>query len=220
MVSEHHIEVKRTARYYTDGHLGPETKEVWIVCHGYGYLAEYFIKYFKGLASGTCCIVAPEGLSRFYKSGVGGDVGASWMTKSDRLSEIDDYVNYLEQLVQFIMKDLDREEVKLNVLGFSQGTAAVCRWLTSRSIAIDNLVIWAGEIPDDLDFEKFNQVLDKKPVHLVIGDADEFVSEQLLKQFEMYLKSKSVDYKLHLYKGGHKINEPVLQELAVDLRRR
>lgn len=218
MAKEEHIEVKRRGRYYIDGHLGPETKEVWIVCHGYGYLAEYFVKYFERLASDTCCVVAPEGLSRFYKDGMGGDVGASWMTKSDRLSEIDDYVAYLDQLTNLVMKDLDRTRVKLNVLGFSQGTAAVCRWLTMGSTSIDNLVVWAGEIPGDINFNKFNEVLNGKPVHLVIGDSDEFVSSKMLEQFEMYLKSKSIDYILHLYQGGHKIDGPLLLEIAEKFR--
>ena len=218
MAREEHIVVKRSARYFIDGYLGPETKEVWIVCHGYGYLSEYFVKYFEGLASETCCVVAPEGLSRFYKDGMGGNVGASWMTKADRLSEIDDYVAYLDQLTAELLSGLDRSKVELNILGFSQGSAAVCRWITMGSVSFDNLIIWAGDIPDDIDHGKLNEVLNNKPVHLVIGDSDEFISEKVLEQFEMYLKSKEVDYKVYLYEGGHKIDEPLLLEIADSLR--
>jgi len=213
-----HIEIKKTARYYVEGKLGPNTEEVWMVCHGYGYMAEYFIKYFTGLASETCCVVAPEALNKFYKDGMGGDVGASWMTKSDRLNEIEDYVNYLDQLLKVIMKDLDVKKVKLNILGFSQGTAAVCRWITMRDVAVDNLIIWAGDIPNDIDFQKFNQVLEDRPLHLIVGDTDKFISQQIMDQFALFLKGKSVNYMLHRYDGGHKIQEALLLELAAGFR--
>jgi len=218
MARSEHIKVTKTGRYYVEGHLTQNTEEVWIVCHGYGYLAAYFIKYFETLASETCCVIAPEGLNKFYKSGMGGDVGASWMTKSDRLSEIEDYVNYLDQLLEVILKQVDRNSIRLNILGFSQGTAAVCRWLTRGNVAVDNVVIWAGEIPDDIDFQKFNDILNKRPVQLVMGDNDEFISDKVLEHFELYLKSKSIAYKLHQYLGGHKIHEPLLLEIAGNLR--
>ena len=48
-------------------------------------------------------IVAPEALSRFYvessgKTHADTHVGASWMTREDRLSDIEDYVEYLDAL--------------------------------------------------------------------------------------------------------------------------
>jgi len=218
MARSEHIEVTKTGRYFIEGNLGGNTREVWIVCHGYGYLAEFFIKYFEELANDTCCIIAPEGLNRFYKDGMGGDVGASWMTKSDRLSEIEDYINYLDQLLDMVLKEVDRDKIRLNILGFSQGTATVCRWLTRGKVDVDNVVIWAGEIPDDIDFDKFNDLFKIKPVHLVIGDNDEFVSEQILEAFAGFLKMKSINYHLHRYKGGHKIDESLLLELAKSFR--
>jgi hypothetical protein len=46
--------------------------------------------------------VAPEGLSRFYFEGgfhgPGSKVGATWMTREDRLAKIEDYVGYLDAL--------------------------------------------------------------------------------------------------------------------------
>src|ERR1051325_10016453 len=43
-------------------------------------------------------LVAPEGLSRFYLSERATErrVGASWMTREDRLAEIADYLGYLD----------------------------------------------------------------------------------------------------------------------------
>ncbi len=95
--SEHHITVARTARYFTIG--DPAATEIWFVCHGYGQLAARFLKRFEPITEGARLVVAPEGLSRFYVgSGERRDqpVGATWMTREDRLHEIADYVKYLD----------------------------------------------------------------------------------------------------------------------------
>src|SRR5262245_18431626 len=66
---EHHLSVARTARYYTVGGEGgdaSETRELWVVCRGYGQLAARFLEPFVPLATPWRRIVAPEGLSRFY----------------------------------------------------------------------------------------------------------------------------------------------------------
>jgi len=77
---EHHFTVARTARYEQLGEPSAATRQLWLVAHGYGQLAEYFIRHFKAVyaadPAGTV-VVAPEALSRFYLAGNGGRVGAS-----------------------------------------------------------------------------------------------------------------------------------------------
>src|ERR671933_2286542 len=104
MMREHHLTVTRTARYVTLGDVHDSLRQVWFVCHGYGQLAARFLRHFEDLNDGHRLIVAPEALSRFYvESGPGTrhadvPVGATWMTREDRLSEIADYVSYLDGL--------------------------------------------------------------------------------------------------------------------------
>ena len=78
-MTEHHLAVTRSARYYQLGELSVHTRRVWFVCHGYGQLAAYFSRHFAFLteADPTTVVVAPEGLARFYLSVNGGRVGAS-----------------------------------------------------------------------------------------------------------------------------------------------
>ena len=148
---EHHLPVTRTARYYQLGTPGPATRRVWFVCHGYGQLAEYFVRHFAVLLEHDpmLVVVAPEGLSRFYLQGVGGRVGASWMTRADRLAEIDDYVAYLNQLADSLLATCP-PDVAVTVLGFSQGAATVSRWLLQAHFRPARLVLWAGAFPPDL----------------------------------------------------------------------
>ncbi|HUR91296.1 MAG TPA: hypothetical protein VMY38_01335, partial [Gemmatimonadaceae bacterium] len=101
-VRSHDIIVPRTSRYAVLGAPISEATEVWLVCHGYGQLAERFISRFSVIDDGKRMIVAPEGLSRFYLSSSSGGysasdkVGASWMTREGRDAEIVDQVRYLE----------------------------------------------------------------------------------------------------------------------------
>lgn len=103
---EEHIPVQRTARYRVLGSHAAE--ELWIVLHGYGQLAERFVRRFHGLPGideGRRRIVAPEALSRFYverqigQHGPTSTVGATWMTREDREHEIRDYVAYLDAVL-------------------------------------------------------------------------------------------------------------------------
>ncbi|MDX1494920.1 MAG: hypothetical protein R3253_12705, partial [Longimicrobiales bacterium] len=105
---EHHLAVTKTARYWT---LGDEdgAHDVWFVLHGYKQLARRFLRRFEGIDRRRRLIVAPEGLSRFYVRSGGGRhgaesvVGASWMTREERLVEIADYVGYLDRLAEVVL---------------------------------------------------------------------------------------------------------------------
>jgi len=128
-VEEHHLSVPRSARYFTIGADPRTAREIWFVFHGYGQLAGRFLRHFVSLDDGQRAVVAAEGLSRFYlESDARDKVGASWMTREDRLAEIDDYVHYLD----VVFAEVTRERPPaggIHVLGFSQGTATASRWL-------------------------------------------------------------------------------------------
>ena len=145
-MQEHTLTTPRTARYFTLG-VPERANDLWFVCHGYGQLAARFLERFRPIETGQRCIVAPEGLSRFYLSESPSErrVGASWMTREDRLHEIDDYVRYLDA----VYGALQPRAAKVTVLGFSQGTATACRWAALGSARIDRLILWGGEVPPD-----------------------------------------------------------------------
>ena len=49
MSRQYHIPISIKASYYTLNKLTEDTERIWLVFHGYGQLAEYFIKKFEGL---------------------------------------------------------------------------------------------------------------------------------------------------------------------------
>ena len=83
-VTEHHLEVTRTARYYRVGHCDQEG-ELWYVLHGYRQTAARFLRRFTTLANDSRMVVAPEALNRFYlgkepgRHGPESMVGATWI---------------------------------------------------------------------------------------------------------------------------------------------
>ncbi|HIA37795.1 MAG TPA: phospholipase [Flavobacteriales bacterium] len=180
-------------------------------------MAEYFIGNFEVLLNQAVLIVAPEGLNKFYKNGLEGDVGASWMTKADRLNEIMDYNKYLDNLYDKIFQKMNREEVQVNILGFSQGSSTACRWIMEGNAKFDNLVIWSGGIPNDLEFEKFRGILSGKPLQVLVGDDDTFIKESDIAAQEKMLMDRNIDYKLTRFQGGHNVEPEVLKHLAETL---
>ena len=148
MRREHHLPVSRTARYFTTGEPHAGVRELWFVCHGYGQLAGRFIRHFEAIAAPERLIVAPEALSRFYvetpgKTHADTHVGASWMTREDRLSDIEDYVEYLDALHAHISEPARRRaRPAFTALGFSQGVATVARWLERTKVHVDRALFW------------------------------------------------------------------------------
>lgn len=215
MAQEHHVSVSRTARYFQLGELTPATRQVWFVCHGYGQLAQYFIRHFAAISAAdpSLVIVAPEGLSRFYLQGTGGRVGATWMTREDRLVEIDDYVGYLNQLAASLLPRA-APDVRVTVLGFSQGAATVSRWLAQAPFRPAQLVLWAGAFPPDMDFQAAGRLLRGLPVTLVCGDEDEFVSAADVERQCEFLRGFGVEPEVLGFAGKHTLHAGLLQQLA------
>lgn len=206
---EHHIEVPRRARYYTIGD-SVNAKQIWIVIHGYGQLVRYFIRHFDSGPANTL-IVAPEGLSRFYLSDTSGRVGASWMTKEDRLTEIRDQHDYLNYLAARL---IDRNpSADLNVLGFSQGTSTAVRWIQQSSVKFRRVILWAGDIPPDTAPEAFSQRVDGKPIMLAVGTQDPYFQEGQLNTVQERLDSMNIPYDLYRFDGTHTIDKELLLRL-------
>jgi predicted esterase len=206
-MQEHHFSTSRSGRYFTLG--SPEhAADLWFVCHGYGQLAARFLERFRPLEAEGRCIVAPEGLSRFYltESPTERRVGASWMTREDRLHEIDDYVRYLDGVYAKIVL----RNARVTVLGFSQGTATASRWTALGSSRVDRLIVWGGEIPPDLDLKR----LRVPSLTLVYGTRDEFFTPKIVAATESRLREHKIPYELVPFDGGHEIDEATLRRLT------
>ena len=210
-MQEYHLQVERTARYYTLGN--EKSDELWIVLHGYRTLASDFIQSFAPIAD-DAFIVAPEALSRFYSKGSGGpespsSVGASWMTKEDRLNEIKDHTAYLDKLYTHIAKSKPK---RLILLGFSQGCPAVMRWVARGNVKPDHVLIWSGDVPRDLDFDAYKAAGVRETL-MINGDNDTLLDSSIYVEGETLLATHNIPSATIHFAGGHEIPADALTEV-------
>ena len=212
-MQKHQIIIPKTAHYVTFGEINEQTENIWFVVHGYGQLAEYFIKKFKVLDDGKTVIIAPEALSKFYLREFSGRVGATWMTKYERDSEIIDYVNYLNQLYETVLQGIDVNKLKINILGFSQGTATVARWCMNETIKYDRLILWAGYFGNGIQDVIDPLKLKEKEVVLCYGKEDEFLIKINIQEYEKDIQKVIPHVEIHTFEGGHTIDEELLLKI-------
>ncbi|MCE3294576.1 MAG: phospholipase/Carboxylesterase [Crocinitomicaceae bacterium] len=194
------LEIQKTARYRTFG--DESNPHLIIALHGYGQLAEYFIRNFESLDPGSYFIVAPEGMHRFYLQGSSGRVGASWMTKEWREQDIEENVLYMEKLTEHLASRKNYETVTL--LGFSQGGATAARWLDRTRFKIDRFILWACVFPEDInpgfDAESFSKV----EKIFVLGDEDEYFSGDNFHKMNAFYESHG--FRVINFQGKHRID--------------
>jgi predicted esterase len=218
---QRHLRVPRSARYAVMGSFDAPLDEVWIVCHGHGQLASRFLTRFIPIEREDRLFVAPEALSRYYLSAPQSGphapntpVGATWMTSEDRECEIEDYVGYLDLLYDEIFSLVRRESVRLWVLGFSQGTATVARWVARGKVDPDRVVLWAGLLPPELTAVDAAALTRRAPLTVVLGRQDDFAKPDLVAAQDRRLQELGVAYELIRFDGGHEIAPDALRSLA------
>lgn len=218
---QRHLRVPRSARYSVMGSLAASLTEVWIVCHGHGQLASRFLTRFIPIEREDRLFIAPEALSRYYLTPPQGGphapntpVGATWMTSEDREHEIEDYVRYLDLLHDEIFSIVPRKAVRLWVVGFSQGTATVARWVARGKVDPDRVVLWAGLLPPELTAHDASKLSRRAPLTVVLGRRDDFAKPDLIAAQEARLKELGVPHEIIRFEGGHEIVADALWSLA------
>jgi predicted esterase len=215
----HHLRVLRTARYYTLGGSGAP-RDVWFVLHGYGQLAGEFIRYFSDLASDDQLIVAPEAMNRFYLVSVDKTparerpVGATWMTREDRESEIADYVEYLDTLYDEVAARHVKNGARVHVIGFSQAAATAARWIEHGKSTLHRLIIWGGLLPPDLKLTAESEAFRSVPLVIVAGQRDQYVTPELIDAERTRLETASIPFRLLTFDGGHVVSRSVFPMLT------
>jgi predicted esterase len=220
MRREHHLPVSRTARYFTIGEPHSGVRELWFVCHGYGQLAGRFVRHFEAIAAPDRLIVAPEALSRFYvevsgKTHADTHVGASWMTREDRLSDIEDNIEYLDALHAHIWASLGGASPAFTAFGFSQGVATVARWLERTKVHVDRALFWGNALPADIDLAA-SPALRASRIASIAGTADEHATPELLAAQDARLTTNGIAYERVSFNGSHRIDRETLTRLAAE----
>ncbi|HET8837583.1 MAG TPA: esterase [Flavobacteriaceae bacterium] len=209
--NEKQVSYKTTNSYSTLNQLNENTKNVWISFHGLGYLSRYFIRYFSGLNKEENYIIAPQAPSKYYQEKDFQYVGANWLTRENTLEDTKNILNYLDAIFQTENLPADR---RLILFGYSQGVSVCMRWMASRKIQCDMLVIHSGGIPKELVSENF-AYLRKAEVVLVYGKDDGYLTPEMEKSQSEFAK-KLFGEKLSIvpFEGKHEVNREVIRKIA------
>ena len=213
MFNKHHISFEFSSSYITYNKLTDKTENIWIVFHGYGQLSKYFIRRFDVLEGDKNYIIAPQGLSKFYVDEDFKNVGASWLTKEDKESDLLNQQKYLIKLMDELKSKIDFSKIKINLFGFSQGVSAFTRLLINYNMKIDNIIIWAGWVPDEF-FNINKNVLKDTNLFFVVGNKDKYYNNPIMKGYiEKFKKTlnKEIDY--FVFDGGHIVDRKVLKKI-------
>lgn len=205
-----HFTYEKNARYCTLGSLSSQTKNIWIVCHGYGQLATTFIKKFLPILDEENYFIAPEGMHRYYLDQEHQKVGASWMTREDRENDIQDYIRMLDKMMSIEFKNFKGNII---LLGFSQGVATVSRWYMMGKIKPTHFIMWAGVFPPDLPLEKENYEFKSSKNYMVIGTQDQFFNDNRKELMMNEIRAKNIDFELIEFDGKHVLNISTLVDI-------
>ena len=197
--------------YSTLNELTEQTKYVWFVCHGMGYLSRYFLKYFDDLDPTEHYIIAPQAQSKYYVGTQYKHVGASWLTKENTTVEIENVMAYFDAV-------LSQEQLpgnaQLIVLGYSQGVSVAARYVARRKMTCDHLVFLSGRVPAELRAEDFDFLQEQTQVHFIYGDQDQFLNEALLASEKAHLELLfGSTVTITEFEGKHEVRKELLATL-------
>ena len=217
-MEERSLSVERTARYYLMGSPGPAVRRLWIVLHGYGQLAAPMLMRCAPLAADDTLLAAPEALSRFYLAAVASPeqhgqarVGASWMTREARESEIADQIAYFDRLHAELLRECGRAALETHVLGFSQGVAAAVRWaILGATPPPIRLVCWAGNLPPEIWADAARVRLAHTELVLAAGDADPYIPPGELDRTVERARAQGLTTRAFSFAGGHALTTDTL----------
>ncbi len=216
---ENQVSYLHTNTYCKLNTITEQTTNVWFALHGMGYLSKYFIKYFEHLDSKRNHIIIPQAPSKYYQDKKFKYVGASWLTKENRDSEIENVCNYLDQVWKKESTNWNHQKVRLILMGYSQGVSMVTRWMARRKISCHHLILHSGAIPEELSKEDFDFLSPLVKVTYLYGSKDEYITDALKTKQEL-LGSNLFDDRLDIkmFEGKHEVNTQFLKEIAETIR--
>ncbi len=136
------------------------------------------------------------------------------MTREDREQEIQDYVEYLDLLASEILQNVPKD-TGLGILGFSQGVATACRWAMLGSTKIEELVVWSGSLPLELDQDTLASEFAKIRVTVVQGSKDRIVPRTVAEDTAALLRLAGIQHKVATFDGGHELEPVLLRKVLV-----
>jgi len=209
---EKEVSYNATNSYSTLNTVSKNTKNVWLVCHGIGYLSRYFLKYFDTLNAEENYIIALQAQSKYYLGSEYRHVGASWLTKENTEKEIENVMRYFDAVLK---AEKIPSDTNLIVLGYSQGVSVISRYVAKRKLECSQLVLLSGGIPKELNNQDFKFLKGKTKVSFIYGSQDEYLTEAYMvdskkRFYELFGDSGTI----FTFDGKHEVKKEEINKLV------
>jgi len=158
------------------------------------------------------CTKSPQAPSKFYLGKEFRHVGANWLTKVNTVEDTKNVLSYIDAVWR---EEKPETLPRFIVLGYSQGVSIAMRWLASRKIQCNELVLHSGGIPKELSGKDFEYLSNTCKVTYIYGDNDQYITEA--KKTEETLKGNSIfgqHLTIQVFKGVHEVNTNFIHRLA------
>lgn len=208
--SEKEISYTTTNTYSTLNNLDANTKTVWIVFHGIGYLSRYFIRLFESLNKEDNYFIAPQAPSKYYKGNDYRRVGSSWLTKENTKADTQNVLRYIDAIIS---TENIPQDTKLVVVGYSQGVSIASRWISSRKIHPDAFVIISGGFPKELSKEDFSFLKDTTKITHILGEKDPYFEIAKVEAEKIRVKHILPQIEFRMHPGGHELDPKTLENI-------
>jgi len=197
--------------YSTLNTLTEDTKTVWFVCHGMGYLSRYFLKYFKGLNAKENYIIAPQAPSKYYIQPKM-HVGANWLTKDETKVGMQNILNYFDAIFE---TEAIPQDKNLIILGYSQGVSVAMRYMVFRKLQCSQLILHSGGIPKELIATDFEYLNSSTSVKLIYGTSDEYLDEERIEsESDRAIELFGSKVQFLPFDGTHVVNVDLINDLV------
>ena len=167
--------------------------------HGYAQNAEEMMEMLRAIPIGRSWTrVSVQGLHRFYRSRSEVTV-ASWMTRQDRDTLIDDNVHYVDAAIDAAAGA--RAIERLVLCGFSQGAAMAYRAAVLGARWPDAVIGACGDVPPELFDEAAGYTWPR--VLLARGTRDDYFTAEKMRANDASLAHAGAHVETFTFEGAH-----------------
>lgn len=82
--------------------------------------------------------------------------------------------------------------------------------------AVDELILWSGGLPPDLELERRAGRIGDVRITLVRGEQDDLLSPREMDETEERLSAHALSYRRLSHPGGHELDAGTLDRIAAD----
>lgn len=175
------------------------------IFHGYAQGAEELMAELRRVPGHErCLLVSVQALHRFYARG-DERIVASWMTRQDRDTAIDDNRVYVDRVFDHLLTP-ELASRPLFVIGFSQGVAMAYRAGLHGRHPVAGIIAVGGDVPPDVKAVPASRW---PRVFIAAGATDHWYTPDKVAADEAFLREHGVRHDLLRYDAGHVFTDEV-----------